>query len=35
VLAAELMVVIYASFSLRKRIGARTWRRRDWATYPV
>ena len=35
VLAAELMVVIYASFSLRKRIGARNWRRLHWATYVV
>ena len=33
VLAAELMLVVYASFSLRKRIGARTWRRLHWATY--
>ena len=35
VLAAELMVVVYASFSLRKRIGARNWRRLHWATYLV
>jgi sulfoxide reductase heme-binding subunit YedZ len=35
VVAAELMVVIYASFSLRKRLGARTWRRLHWATYGV
>ena len=33
VVAAELMLVVYASFSLRKRIGARTWRRLHWATY--
>jgi sulfoxide reductase heme-binding subunit YedZ len=35
VLAAELMLVIYASFSLRKRIGARNWRRLHWTTYVV
>jgi sulfoxide reductase heme-binding subunit YedZ len=35
VLAAELMVVVYASFSLRKRLGARNWRRLHWATYGV
>ena len=35
VLAAELMVVVYASFSLRRRIGARNWRRLHWATYAV
>ncbi len=33
VLAAELMVVVYASFSLRRRIGHRAWRRLHWATY--
>ena len=35
VLAAELMVVVYASFSLRTRIGIRNWRRLHWATYGV
>lgn len=35
VLAAELMVLVYASFSLRSRIGARNWRRLHWATYLV
>ncbi len=35
VLAAELMVLIYVSFSLRRRIGARAWRRLHWATYAV
>lgn len=35
VLAAELMLLIYASFSLRKRIGTRNWRRLHWATYVV
>ncbi|MGD0274260.1 MAG: ferric reductase-like transmembrane domain-containing protein [Gaiellaceae bacterium] len=33
VLTAELMVVVYASFSLRKRIGFKNWRRLHWATY--
>lgn len=33
VLAGELMLVIYASFSLRRRIGQRNWRRLHWATY--
>ena len=35
VLAAELMVVVYASFGLRKRIGNRNWRRLHWLTYAV
>jgi sulfoxide reductase heme-binding subunit YedZ len=35
VLTAELMVVVYASFSLKKRIGHRNWRRLHWATYAV
>jgi sulfoxide reductase heme-binding subunit YedZ len=35
VLAAELMVLVYASFSLRARIGMRNWRRLHWATYGV
>ena len=35
VLAAELMVVVYASFSLRKRSGPRNWRRLHWATYAI
>jgi sulfoxide reductase heme-binding subunit YedZ len=35
VLAAELMAVVYASFSLRKRIGTRNWRRLHWATYAI
>ena len=35
VLAAELMLVVYASFSLRSRIGARTWRRLHWGTYLI
>jgi DMSO/TMAO reductase YedYZ heme-binding membrane subunit len=35
VLAAELLVVVYASFSLRKRIGPRNWRRLHWAGYLI
>ncbi len=35
VLAAELAVLIVVSFSLRKQIGARVWRRLHWATYGV
>jgi methionine sulfoxide reductase heme-binding subunit len=35
VAAAELMVLVYASFSQRKRIGAKNWRRLHWATYAI
>ena len=35
VLAAELMGLIYVSFALRRRIGARNWRRLHWATYAI
>ncbi len=35
VLAAELMVVVYASFALRRRIGTRNWRRLHWATFAI
>ena len=35
VIAAELMMIVYASFSVRKRIGTRTWRRLHWATYAI
>jgi DMSO/TMAO reductase YedYZ heme-binding membrane subunit len=35
VLAAELMLVIYASFSLRRRIGVRNWRRLHYLTFGV
>ena len=35
VLSAELMVIVYASFSLRKRIGTKNWRRLHWATYGI
>jgi methionine sulfoxide reductase heme-binding subunit len=33
VLAGELMLIIYVSFSLRRRIGQKNWRRLHWATY--
>jgi methionine sulfoxide reductase heme-binding subunit len=35
VVGAELMLLIYVSFALRPRIGARNWRRLHWATYLV
>jgi sulfoxide reductase heme-binding subunit YedZ len=35
VLTAELMTVVYVSFSLRKRIGHRAWRSLHWATYAI
>lgn len=35
VVAAWLALAVHASFSLRKRIGARTWRRLHWLTYAV
>ncbi len=35
VLAAEMLIVVYASFSLRKRIGTKNWRRLHWATYGI
>ena len=35
VVAAELMAVVYVSFSLRSRIGVRSWRRLHYATYGV
>jgi sulfoxide reductase heme-binding subunit YedZ len=35
VVAAELLVLVYASFSQRKRIGAKNWRRLHWATYGI
>ena len=35
VVAAELMVLVFASFSLRRRIGTRAWRRLHWFTYGV
>jgi methionine sulfoxide reductase heme-binding subunit len=33
VVAGELMLLVYASFALRRRIGQRNWRRLHWATY--
>jgi sulfoxide reductase heme-binding subunit YedZ len=35
VLAGELMVIVYVSYFLRRRIGARAWRRLHWMTYAV
>jgi methionine sulfoxide reductase heme-binding subunit len=35
VVAAELALVVYVSFPLRKRIGVATWRRLHWLTYAV
>ena len=35
VLTAELMIVVYASFSMRKRIGFKNWRRLHWITYAL
>ncbi len=35
VLAGELMVLVYASFSLRRRIGIRAWRALHWLTYAI
>ena len=34
-LAGLGMLLVYVSFPLRKRIGARTWRRLHWLTYAV
>ena len=35
VVGAELMALVVLSFPMRKRIGARAWRRLHWATYAV
>jgi sulfoxide reductase heme-binding subunit YedZ len=35
VLSAELMLVVYLSFGLRKRIGVRNWRRLHYVTYAI
>lgn len=35
VLAGELMLLVYASFRLRKRIGIKAWRTLHWLTYVV
>lgn len=33
VVAAELMLVVFLSFSQRKRIGVKVWRKLHWSTY--
>jgi sulfoxide reductase heme-binding subunit YedZ len=35
VMASELAALIFVSFSLRRRIGFRNWRRLHWLTYVV
>ncbi len=35
VLTTELMLAVYASFSLRRRIGTKNWRRLHWTTYAI
>jgi DMSO/TMAO reductase YedYZ heme-binding membrane subunit len=35
VVAAELTVLVYASYSQRKRIGVKAWRALHWVTYAV
>jgi DMSO/TMAO reductase YedYZ heme-binding membrane subunit len=35
VVTAEAMLLVYVSFSLRKWIGAKNWRRLHWVTYGV
>jgi methionine sulfoxide reductase heme-binding subunit len=35
VIAAELTAIVIASFSLRRFIGSRNWRRLHWATYAI
>lgn len=35
VVAAELMVVVYVSFALKKRLGHKNWRRLHWLTYAL
>lgn len=35
VLTTELMLAVYASFALRKRIGTKNWRRLHWTTYAI
>ena len=35
VVAAELMALIYVSFSLRRKIGVQNWRRLHWLTYVI
>lgn len=35
VVAGNLMLVVYASFSVRRRIGMRAWRVLHWTTYAI
>jgi methionine sulfoxide reductase heme-binding subunit len=35
IVAADLAILIWISFPLRKRIGVRVWRKLHWATYGV
>ena len=35
VVAAELMLLVSASFSVRRLIGVRVWRRLHWSTYAI
>ncbi len=35
VVAAELTVLVYASFSVRRVIGTKNWRRLHWGTYGI
>ena len=35
VVTAEVMLLVYASFSMRKWIGVKNWRRLHWITYGV
>jgi methionine sulfoxide reductase heme-binding subunit len=35
VVAAEVMVVVYLSFSARRWIGTKAWRRLHWTTYGI
>ncbi len=35
VVTAEAMLLVYVSFSVRKLIGVRNWRRPHYATYPI
>ena len=35
VVTAEVMLLVYASFSMRKWIGVKNWRRLHWTTYGI
>jgi len=35
IVAAELMIVVYLSFSARRWIGTKNWRRLHWTTYGI